>query len=621
MTAGVIVFALEILARAWGQDAGGLPAASSLGVGFSPPGALSLDASSEPMRAAIERYSADRRSLERFYTVRFSPHRRERLLRFDAEWREALEGLDFGALERDGQVDAVLLRNALEREQRALAREAARVDDMKRLVPFGEELSKILDARQRLDPIEPPAIAERLVQLTKQVSVVQAEIEKDQEGGKKRDSESERAEKPTRIEEVDETRIKRAVANRAAAAVGDLRRALAAWNQFYQGYDPIFTWWVAQPYKALDQALEHYGSFLRERVVGVGEGDRTSIVGDPVGRQELLDELEFEMIPYSPEELIAIGERELAWCEAELKKAARDMGHGDDWKAALEEVKRNHLEPGEQPRFVKQLANEAIEFLENRDLITVPELAREVWRLEMMSPQAQLQNPFFLGGESIIVAFPTDAMEHEAKMMSLRGNNVHFARATVFHELIPGHNLQAFMTARYRPYRRVFGTPFWTEGWALYWEIRLWELDFPRSPQDRIGMLFWRAHRGARILFSLKFHTEEMTAQECVDFLVDRVGHEQANAEAEVRRSFQGDYEPLYQCAYLIGGLQFRALHRELVESGKMSERHFHDSVLKLGTMPVAMVRASLIDDELSPSGPAPWRFVDGPRVSGAKDR
>jgi uncharacterized protein (DUF885 family) len=472
-----------------------------------------------------------------------------------------------------------------------------------------------------LDPIEPPAIAERLVQLTKQVSVVQAEIEKDQEGGKKRDSASERAEKPTRIEEVDETRIKQAVANRAAAAVGDLRRALAAWNQFYQGYDPIFTWWVAQPYKALDQALEQYGSFLRERVVGVGEGDRTSIVGDPVGRQELLDELEFEMIPYSPEELIAIGERELAWCEAELKKAARDMGHGDDWKAALEEVKRNHLEPGEQPRFVKQLANEAIEFLENRDLITVPELAREVWRLEMMSPQAQLQNPFFLGGESIIVAFPTDAMEHEAKMMSLRGNNVHFARATVFHELIPGHNLQAFMTARYRPYRRVFGTPFWTEGWALYWEIRLWELDFPRSPQDRIGMLFWRAHRGARILFSLKFHTEEMTAQECVDFLVDRVGHEQANAEAEVRRSFQGDYEPLYQCAYLIGGLQFRALHRELVESGKMSERHFHDSVLKLGTMPVAMVRASLIDDELSPSGPAPWRFVDGPRVSGAKDR
>jgi len=51
--------------------------------------------------------------------------------------------------------------------------------------------------------------------------------------------------------------------------------------------------------------------------------------------------------------------------------------------------------------------------------------------------------------------------------------------------------------------------------------------------------------------------------------LVEEVGHERDNALAEVRRSFGGDYDPLYQCAYLIGGLQVRALHRELVGSGR----------------------------------------------------
>jgi hypothetical protein len=566
------------------------------------------------MRAAIERYSADRRSLERFYTVRSSDRRRAELLSFDAAWREALEGQGFESLDRDGQVDYILLRDSLEREKRALDRDAKKAAEMAALLPFADEIAKLHEARQRLEPINPRDVAERLVEINSQVSETRAELEKALRRSDGPGREGEQAEKSSRIEEVDESRVKPAVANRAAETIGALRRALAAWNQFYQGYDPLFTWWVGQPYKRLDETLEQYGSFLRERVVGVREGDRTTIVGDPAGRQELLDELEFEMIPYSPEELIAIGERE-------LEKAAREMGHGDDWKAALEEVKRKHLEPGQQPLFVKRLAEEAIQFLEDRELITVPELARQVWRMEMMSPQAQLQNPFFLGGESIIVAFPTDAMEHEAKMMSLRGNNVHFARATVYHELIPGHNLQAFMTARYRPYRRLFGTPFWTEGWALYWEIRMWELGFPRSPEDRIGMLFWRAHRGARILFSLKFHTEEMTAQECVDFLVDRVGHERANAEAEVRRSFQGGYEPLYQCAYLIGGLQFRSLHRELVESGKLGEREFHDSVMKLGTMPVAMVRASLLDNELQPSGPAPWRFDDPKSDSAKEDR
>jgi uncharacterized protein (DUF885 family) len=82
-----------------------------------------------------------------------------------------------------------------------------------------------------------------------------------------------------------------------------------------------------------------------------------------------------------------------------------------------------------------------------------------------------------------------------------------------------------------------------------------------------------------------------MTPQECVDFLVERVGHERANAEGEVRRSFNGSYSPLYQVAYMIGGLQFRALRRELVGSRKMSNRDFHDTILKRGEMPVEMVR------------------------------
>ena len=41
------------------------------------------------------------------------------------------------------------------------------------------------------------------------------------------------------------------------------------------------------------------------------------------------------MIPYSPEELVEIAEREFAWCEAEMKKASKEMGFGDDWKAVF----------------------------------------------------------------------------------------------------------------------------------------------------------------------------------------------------------------------------------------------------------------------------------------------
>ena len=84
-----------------------------------------------------------------------------------------------------------------------------------------------------------------------------------------------------------------------------------------------------------------------------------------------------------------------------------------------------------------------------------------------------------------------------------------------------------------------------------------------------------------------------MTPQQCIDFLVERVGHERANATAEVRRSFNGDYSPLYQLAYMMGALQFRALQKELVDPGKMTLREFHDAILKSGNMPIEMIRAT----------------------------
>jgi uncharacterized protein (DUF885 family) len=134
-------------------------------------------------------------------------------------------------------------------------------------------------------------------------------------------------------------------------------------------------------------------------------------------------------------------------------------------------------------------------------------------------------------------------------------------------------------------------------------------MNFARGPEDRIGMLFWHMHRCARIIFSLSFHLEKMTPEQCVDFLVDRVGHERENAIGEVRRSFNGSYGPLYQAAYLLGGMQLHALHKELVDSGKMTNRAFHDAVLRENRIPVELIRASLTGQKLTRDFITNWKF------------
>jgi uncharacterized protein (DUF885 family) len=101
--------------------------------------------------------------------------------------------------------------------------------------------------------------------------------------------------------------------------------------------------------------------------------------------------------------------------------------------------------------------------------------------------------------------------------------------------------------------------------------------------------------------------------QQCIDFLVDRVGHERANAEGEVRRSFVGGYSPLYQVAYMIGGLQFMALQHELAGKGKMTLKQYHDAVLQQNAMPVEMIGNILGNQPITQDYKTQWRFYKLP--------
>jgi len=59
----------------------------------------------------------------------------------------------------------------------------------------------------------------------------------------------------------------------------------------------------------------------------------------------------------------------------------------------------------------------------------------------------------------------------------------------------------------------------------------------------------------------------------------------------------------------MIGGLQIYNLHRELVKSGKMTNRAFNDAVLKENRIPIEMVRASLTKQKLTRDFQTNWKF------------
>jgi uncharacterized protein DUF885 len=560
-----------------------------------------VDESHSEMRPLMERFTADRGNLQRFYNLDGSNERHERLRKYYTDWLSGLPALKFDGMSQDGKIDYLFFRNGLDHELRVLEINTKEDIAAKPYVPFAPTILSLEMCRRQMEPLNPREAAGKLANLAHDIDETRKTIET-------------QIKSANAAEAVRERKIH---ASRALVRAESLRNTLRTWFTFYNGYDPQFTWWAAEDYKKADASLQSYSAFLREHVLGLKPaagaqaGDSGDIIGNPVGRDALMSDLAYEMIPYTPEQLIAIANKEFAWCENEMKRASREMGYGDDWKKALEKVKNLYVEPGKQPQMIRELALEAEKFMDDHDLVTIPPIAHETWRMEMMSPQRQLVNPFFTGGETISVSYPTDTMSYEQKLMSMRGNNIPFAKATVFHELIPGHELQGYMGARFHSYRgAVFGhSPFVTEGWSLYWEMLLWDMKFEKTPEERVGALFWRMHRCARIIFSLSFHLGKMTPDECINFLVDRVGFERENAIGEVRRSFAGSYGPLYQAAYLLGGMQFYAMHRELVDSHKMTNRQFHDAILKENWIPVELIRASLTHQPLTRDHKSNWKF------------
>src|ERR1035437_6324788 len=434
----------------------------------------------------IVQYGQDVNAIRDFYSpytkvdgyedqsVQTSPEERKRLVETGNGYLEKLKQTDFDSMSIYGKVDYILLKKEIVFDLGALKLDEDEYNKISAYIPIADDIYQLEKKRRRGISLDGQEVALQLNTILKAVNASKASF----------------SEVPS---------IDMPLARKGKAAVLGLRSRLKSFYDFYIGYDPDFTWSAPKPYKNLDSALNVYATliFSKGKINTTQKPDSSGIKGVPVGRDELIRQLKAELIPYTPEELITLPNKEFAYCDKEMLKASQEMGFGNDWHKALEKEKNSYVPAGKQPEEILKLYNDALSFIKSRDLITIPPLAEETWGMTMLTPEQQLINPFFLGGSEIQISYPTNTMNEDDKLMSMRGNNPYFSRGTVQHELLPGHNLQYFMNSRYKSYRQAFNTPVWIEGWSLYWELLLYQQGFAQTPEQRVGMLFWRMHRCA----------------------------------------------------------------------------------------------------------------------------
>jgi hypothetical protein len=313
-----------------------------------------------------------------------------------------------------------------------------------------------------------------------------------------------------------------------------------------------------------------------------------------IGRDAFDFRLHFEhALRETAPELLRYGEALVARVEAELERAAAGFANGTPWRDVAERLRDAH--PTREtlvPEYAGAMAR-ARAFVAEKALVSIPDGDLEVIAtpsfMRPLIPFAAYDPPGAFAAQRtgfFYVSVPPDAGG-----VGLRDHCSHEIATTALHEGFPGHHLQ-FLKAydQPSPVRRVVSSPIMVEGWALYCEALMAEQGFLRSPEEAFFQklaLLWRA---ARIVLDVKLHTMDMTVEQGIGYLMDKLGGTREAVAGEVRRYCA---TPAYNLCYAVGLRELQKLRDDCrVRDGpSFTLRGFHEEVLSYGGLPVSLIR------------------------------
>jgi uncharacterized protein (DUF885 family) len=287
----------------------------------------------------------------------------------------------------------------------------------------------------------------------------------------------------------------------------------------------------------------------------------------------------------SPDEVYALGEREVARIHEEMDALRREAGFTGtvpQFIASLREDKRFYAEDAED------LREKVSEILKRADYLlplwfkTLPRLTYGViWKPA--------------GLESISSGYlPGSPEQGQAGALVLDGasaprNPLYSLPSWAFHEGVPGHHLQIALAqerADLPQFRRNDDITAFVEGWALYTEKLAEEMGLYRNLYERFGRLSMEMWRACRLVMDTGIHWKGWSYEQAAACLRDNTGLSDYSIEGETKRYIGWPGQAL---AYKIGELEILRIRRRAQEvlGPRFDIREFHDRLLDDGPMPL----------------------------------
>lgn len=317
------------------------------------------------------------------------------------------------------------------------------------------------------------------------------------------------------------------------------------------------------------------------------------------------------LLPWSPRQLVALALGELADVDAALNELRPRLSPDPEPTPAQLELAES-LDQDKVLALYDEITDAYREFMDASNLITIPS---EVGPIRARpTPQAMIpltgdggsMNPPPPFGDTNVSWWNVENYHEDwtperriRRVMSAHGHRRTGMGPYAAHEGVPGHHLQlAIARLHPNPLRSIMYDNGMVEGWAMYAEEMFWAAGgFDDSPDAEFRMLSsWRA-RVRRVFYDVHVECGDWTLQEAADFR-HQTRRGQAPIDPDVLRAINW---PTQLICYFCGKMQIlelkEAYRAKLGDA--FTERGFHDALLAEGSIPVALIRAKLLGEEV----------------------
>ena len=312
-----------------------------------------------------------------------------------------------------------------------------------------------------------------------------------------------------------------------------------------------------------------------------------------------------EMVSVGLPRLQAIAEADLAKNDAEFQKIAAQIAPGRPTREALTQVSLEHP-PADKLLSTTQGQLDALrQFIADRHLLTIPNappaqvIETPPFMRAMTTASMDTPGPFETKATEAYyrVTLPDPAWKPAQAESYLRAWYLPEIVNVSVHEVYPGHYTQFLYGPSFpSKIRKVFGANSNAEGWAHYCEQMMLDEGLANGdPKYRLAQLQDALLRDVRFLVGIQLHTGKITVEQA-EKMFEEKGYQQPEvALAEAKR---GTSDPTYGY-YTLGKLMILKLRDDYrtQQGAKFSLQDFHDRFLKLGPLPLPLVRKAMLGE------------------------